>query len=117
MNDSAVKYVDNNTGVTIELQKIDNSQNLSDTYNNLVKQGTYSSSQEINQNGVTAYFLYKESGEGYDSDIYFAKNNQNYKISGTNVTYDNSEYFINSCKNIVDTIGGSSSNDGKISRW
>ena len=103
--------------MSILVEQIDSSLNLNDTYNSLISQGTYSSNQEINQNGVQAYFLYKESGEGYNSDIYFAKNNQNYKISGTNVTYDNSEYFINSCKNIIDTIGGSSSNDGKISRW
>ncbi|WP_292608007.1 hypothetical protein [Methanobrevibacter sp. UBA188] len=117
VNDTAIRLVDNRTGVSILVEQIDSSLNLNDTYNSLISQGTYSSNQEINQNGVPAYFLYKESGEGYDSDIYFAKNNQNYKISGTNVTYDNSEYFINSCKNIIDTIGGSSSNDGKISRW
>lgn len=105
VNDSAVNYVDNNTGVTIQLQKIDNSQNLSDTYKTLVKQGTYSSSQEIDQNGVTAYFLYKESESSYNADIFFNKNNQNFKISGNNISYENSDYFIKNCKNIIDSIG------------
>ena len=117
VNDTAVRLVDNSTGVKILVEQIDSSLNLTNTYNNLVSQGSYSSSQEINQNGVPAYFLYKESGEGYNADVYFAKNNQNYKITGTNITYSNSEYFINSCKNIIDSVGGSSSNDGKISRW
>ena len=105
VNDSTVKYDDNNTGVTIDLQKIDNTQNLSDTYNSLVKQGTYSSSQEIDQNGVTAYFLYKENQTSYSADIFFNKNNQNFKISGNNISYENSDYFIKNCKNIIDSIG------------
>lgn len=105
VNDSAVKYVNNNTGVTIELQKIDNSQNLSDIYNNLSKQNTYTSSQEIDQNGVTAYFLYNESESSYDTDIFFNKNKQNFKISGNNISYENSDYFIKNCKNIIDSIG------------
>lgn len=118
VNDTAIRLVDNRTGVSILVEQIDSSLNITELYNSLLSEGTYSSSQEINQNGVPAYFLYKESGESYNTDIYFAKNNQNYKISGTNITYDNSEYFINTCKNIIDTIGGSSSsNDGKISRW
>ena len=85
VNDTAIRLVDNKTGVTILVEQIDSSLNLNDTYNSLISEGSYTSSQEIDQNGVPAYFLYKESGEGYDSDIYFAKNNQNYKISGTNV--------------------------------
>ena len=105
VNDSAVNYVDNNTGVTIEAQKIDNSKNISDIYNSLVNQGTYSSSQEIDQKGVTAYFLYKESESSYDADIFFNKNNQNFQLSGNNISYENSDFFINNCKNIIDSIG------------
>lgn len=105
INDSAVKYVNNDTGVTIELQKIDNSQNISDIYKNLVNQGTYTSSQEIDQNGVTAYFLYKEGQSTYSADIYFNKLNQNFKISGNNITYENSDYFIKNCKKTIDSIG------------
>lgn len=105
VNDTDIKYIDNNTGVTIELQKIDNSQNLSDIYNNLSKQNTYTSSQEIDQNGVTAYFLYNESESSYDADIFFNKNKQNFKISGNNISYENSDYFIKNCKNIIDSIG------------
>ena len=105
VNDTDIKYIDNNTGVTIELQKIDNTQNLSDVYNNLSKQNTYTSSQEIDQNGVTAYFLYNESESSYDADIFFNKNKQNFKISGNNISYENSDYFIKNCKNIIDSIG------------
>lgn len=118
VNDSDVKYVDNSTGMAIDVQKIANSQNISDTYNNLVKQGTYTSSQELDQNGVTTYYLYKEGQSGYSADIYFNKNNQNFKISGKNVTYEDSDFFIKNCKQLIDSIsGGSSASDGKITRF
>ena len=105
INDTDMKYVDNSTGVTIDLQKIDNSRNVSDIYRSLSNQGKYTSSQEIDQNGVAAYFLYTESQTGYDTEIYFNKNNQNFKITGYNTTYENSDYFINACKQIIDSIG------------
>ena len=105
INDTDVKYVDNKTGITIDVQKIDNSNNVSDIYKKLSNSGTYTSSQSIDQNGVTTYFLYKESKTGYDSEIYFNKNNQNFKITGYNTTYENSDSFINSCKEIIDSIG------------
>lgn len=117
INDSAVKLVDSSNGVTIQVEQIDSSLNLNDTYSSLLNDGSYTSGQEIDQNGVDAFFLYREGTESYNTDIYFAKNDQNYKISGTNTTYENSDYFIDSCKNIIDTLGGSSSDDGKISRW
>lgn len=104
INKDTVEYVDNNTGVTIDVQKIDNTKNVSDIYNGLSNKGTYSSSQSSNQNGVTTYFLYKESQSGYDTDIYFNKHNQNFRISGTNTTYENSDYFIKSCEKIIDSI-------------
>lgn len=118
VNDSDVTYVDNSTGVSINVQKIDNSQNVSDIYNKLVKEGSYTSSQEVDQNGVTTYYLYKEGQSGYSADIYFNKNNQNFKISGNNITYENSDFFIKNCKQIIDSIsGGSGASDGKISRF
>ncbi len=105
INDTAVKLVDNKTGVNIEVDELDSSKSVSDIYKNLNGEGSgYSSSQEIDQNGVTAYFLYKEGAESYNADIFFSKDNHNYKISGTNITYENSDYFINTCKNIIDTI-------------
>lgn len=105
INDTDIKYVDNDTGVNIEVQKIDNSENVSNTYKKLSESGTYTSSQSIDQNGVTAYFLYNEGQSGYDTEILFNKNNQNFKITGHNTTYENSDYFIKSCKQIIDSIG------------
>ena len=104
INDTDAKYVDNNTGVSIEVQQIDNSKNVSDIYKSLSNGGTFTSSQSIDQNGVPAYFLYMESQTGYDTEIYFNKHNQNFKITGYNTTYENSDYFINSCKKIIDSI-------------
>ena len=105
VNDTCVRYVNNNTRMTIEVQKIDNSQNITEVYNNLVKEGSYTSSQEVDQNAVTTYYLYKEGQSGYSADIYFNKINQNFKISGKNITYENSDYFIKTCKQIIDNIG------------
>ncbi len=117
INDTAVSLVDNNKNVNILVEEIDNSLNVVDTYNNLISDGSkYTSSQVIDQNGVSAYFLYDTDNETYDTAIYFNKNNQNYLIIGQNTTYENSDYFINHCKDIIDTIESSSS-DGKISRF
>ena len=104
INDTDVKYVDNKTGVNIEVKQIDNTKNASDIYKSLSNGGTFTSSQEVDQNGVPTYYLYKEGQTGYDTEIYFNKNNQNFKITGHNVTYENSDSFINSCKQIVDSI-------------
>lgn len=101
---NAVSYVDNNRGVNITVQRISNSQNVSSIYNNLSSGNSYTSSQDLDQKGVTTYFLYNEGSDSYSTDIYFNKNGQNYKISGNNITYENSDYFINSCKKIVDMI-------------
>ena len=38
------------------------------------------------------------------ADIYFNKNGHNYLISGDNVTYSGSDYFINNCKNIINSL-------------
>ncbi|WP_407424413.1 hypothetical protein [Methanobrevibacter sp.] len=104
INDSAIKYFNDDTGVTIELQKIDNSLNISDIFNDLLKQGTYTSSQKVDQNGVTTYYLYKEGQSDYSAEIYFNKNNQNFRINGDNITYENSDHFIDNCKKIIDNI-------------
>ena len=104
INNTSARYVDNNTGVNILVQAINTTENLSTIYNNLANGSSYTSSQQIDQNGVTAYFLYQEGLESYNTDIYFNKNGQSYKISGYNTTYENSDYFINHCKQIIDTI-------------
>lgn len=116
INNTAVNLVNSNSNMTILVEQLDSSQNVSDTANSLISQGSYTSNQKIDQNGVPAYFLYQESESSYNTDIYFAKDGQNFKISGDNITYENSESFINTCKNIIDTMSASSS-DGKISRW
>ena len=117
INDTAVSLTSKNSNVSLTVEQIDSSLNVTDTYNSLLSGGSYTSGQAINQNGVTAYFLYHEDTNGYSSDVYFAKDNQNFKISGTNVTYENSDNFINTCKSIIDSLHVTSNNDGKISRW
>lgn len=116
INDTDIKYSDANYNMTINLKKIDNTQNLSDLTRQKMSSGGYTSNQVIDQNGVTAYFLYKEGSEDYSADIYFNKNNQNYIISGSEISYENSDYFINHCKSIIDNMAGSGSSEG-FSRW
>lgn len=115
INDTALRLKDSNN-ISITVQQIDNSQNISDIANKLISSGKYTSNQVIDQNGVTSYFLYNEKSESYDADIFFSKNKQNYELSGKNITYDNSDTFINSCKNIIDTMSSSGSS-GSLSRW
>ena len=57
VNDTDVKYVDNKTGANIEVQQIGNSKNVSDIYKSLSNGGAFTSSQEIDQNGVPVYYL------------------------------------------------------------
>ncbi|WP_407374674.1 hypothetical protein [Methanobrevibacter sp.] len=115
VNDTAVIYEDAQN-MTINLMQIDSSQNLSDLSNQLISSGKYTSNQVIDQNGVTTYFLYNEGSDDYSADIYFNKNGQNYHISGSNISYENSDYFINHCKSIIDSMSGSGSSQG-FSRW
>ena len=104
INDTAVRYLDNITGVNIELEEISNSTNITAIYQNLANGSSYTSSQQIDQKGVTVYFLYNEGSANYNTDIYFNKNGKNYHMSGYNTTYANSDYFINHCKQLIDTI-------------
>lgn len=108
INDTALKLKDSKN-TTIIVQQIDNSQNISDIANKLISTGDYTSNQVIDQNGVTSYFLYKEGTESYDADIFFNKDDQNYELSGDHIDYANSDNFINSCKNIIDTMSSSGS--------
>lgn len=116
INDTAVSYKDTNNNMTINVSAVDNNNNITDIVSGLLNSGSYTSNQTIDQNGVTTYFLYKENVESYGADIYFSKDNQNYVISGTNITYENSDYFINNCKNIIDSMS-SNGNSGGFSRW
>ena len=115
INDTAVSYSDSNYNMTIYAQLLDNSKNISDIVSGL-DQSKYTSSQTIDQNGVTTYFYYNEGSETYSSNIYFNKNNQNYMISGGNITYENSDFFINHCKNFIDSISSKQDSNG-LSRW
>lgn len=112
---NTTSYFDANYNMTINLTLIDNSQNVSDIANKLIDSESYTSNQVIDQNAVTAYFLYQEGVDTYNADIYFNKNDQNYLISGKGISYENSDYFINHCKLIIDSIG--SSQDSGLSRW
>lgn len=116
INDTALKYSDSNYNMTINVNLLDNNQNISEIATNLINSGDYTSNQVIDQNGVITYFLYQESSESYNADIYFNKDNQNFMISGDKINYDNSDYFINHCKQIIDTIGSSNDSNG-LSRW
>ncbi len=104
INDTAVTLFDKNKDMTINVSEIDNSQSIDDIANSYYANNVYTSSQLIDQNGVNTYFLYNEVTGHYSSDIFFNKNGQNYRISGENIPYSDSDYFINHCKGIIDTI-------------
>lgn len=116
INDTALRLTNANN-LTITVSLLDNSQNITDVANNLIGSGQYTSNQVIDQNGTTTYFLYKEGADSYSSDIFFNKNSQNYKLSGGNITYDNSDTFINTCKNIIDTMSSSGGSSGGFSKF
>ena len=111
INDTALS-LKNSDNLTITVKLLDNGQNATEVANKLIDSGSYTSNQVIDQNGVTTYFLYQESGDSYNADVFFSKNNQNYELSGDNITYDNSDTFINNCKNIIDTMSSSGSSGG-----
>lgn len=115
INDSAVSYNDSENNMTIYLNKLGNDKKIADIVNNL-DQSKYTSNQTIDQNGVTTYFLYNEGPETYGADIYFNKNGQNYLIKGSGISYEDSDYFISHCKNIIDGIGSSQQSNG-LNRW
>ena len=116
INDTALRLTGSDN-LTITVKMLDNGQNASEVANKLIDSGSYTSNQVIDQNGVTTYFLYKEGADSYSSDIFFSKNNQNYELSGTNISYDNSDKFINTCKNIIDTMSSSGESSGGFSKF
>lgn len=115
-NDTAISLFDSNYNMTIIVEKLDNSQKIADIASSTYSSGNFTSNQTIDQNGVTTYFLYNEGPESYGADIFFNKNDQNYKISGDGIDYAYSDYFINNCKSIIDSLG-SSSDSNTLSRW
>ena len=109
VNDTTVSLVDGN-GMTINVSEIDNSESIETIYNNFILNTEHTATETIDQNGVTAYFVYNTGAELYDADIFFNKNGQNYLISGDGIPLSNSDYFINHCKSIIDTIDITSTN-------
>ena len=109
VNDTTVRLVDKG-GMTINVSEIDNSQSIESIYNNFIATTAHTATQTIDQNGVTTYFVYNTGSELYDADIFFNKNGQNYYISGDGIPLSNSDYFINHCKTVIDTINVTSTN-------
>ncbi len=105
INDNSVNLKDSSKNMTITVSQLNEKENLKDTVSNLLTTNTnITSNQTIIQNGVSAYFLYEESVDTYNAKIYFNKDNKNYLISGNSISYDNSDYFINACKDIINSM-------------
>ncbi|WP_407453864.1 hypothetical protein [Methanobrevibacter sp.] len=109
VNDTTISLVDNNS-MTIYVSEIDNSQSIENIYNSFIANNQHTSTQTIDQNGVSTYFVYDTGSESYNANIFFNKNGQNYQITGNGIPLSNSDYFINHCKTIIDTIDITSSN-------
>ncbi len=108
ISDNEVDLTDQNKNITITVKELDDSQNIEETVNNLLgNETTITSNQTITQNDITVHFLYEETVENFNADIYFSKNNKNYEISGDYISYEDSDYFINTCKEIISSIGPS----------
>lgn len=117
IGNNTVSLFDSEQNLTINVSEIDDSQNLEEIVNNLlINNADITSNQTINQSGVTVYFIYEEGEANYNADIYFNKNDHNYLISGDNITYDGSDYFINNCKDIINSMNIKEDNGG-FSKW
>ena len=103
VNDTTVSLSDNN-GTTIYVSEIDNSESIDYIYNNFIANNENTGTQTIDQKGVTTYLVYNTGSEAYDANIFFNKNGQNYQIFGYGIPLSNSDYFINHCKTIIDTL-------------
>lgn len=111
-----VSLFDSGQNLTINISEIDDSQNLSETVNTLLmNDATITSNQTLDQNGANVYYLYAEGTEAYNSVIYFNKDGKNYLIKGNDISYDESEYFINSCKDIINSM--TKKEESGFSRW
>ena len=105
INDNEVSLIDSKRNITIHVKQLDDAKNVKDTVSHLLSTDTeITSNQTILQNDISAYFLYKEGEDTYHADIYFNKDKKNYLISGDDISYDDSDYFINSCKEIINSM-------------
>lgn len=104
-NADIVTLYNSSNNISIKVVKIKDSYNLKDIVNQVLKvNDNITSNQTITQNGITAYFLYEEKADSYNAIIYFNKEDKNYLIKSNNISYDNSDYFINICKDIINSM-------------
>lgn len=105
INENEVNLHDSSKNLTITVTELDQNQNIKDTVIGLLNgDSTITSNQTVIQNQVSAYFLYEENVDNYNAKIYFNKDNKNYLISGNGISYDDSDYFINACKDIINSM-------------
>ena len=117
-NDTSANFVNSDKNMVIKLLLIDNSKDISEIAKTSYSNSNFTSNQTFDQNGVPVYLLYDESSDGYNSKVFFSKDKQNYMLSGDDMEYEDSDYFVNSCKNIIDSINSTGSdNSGGFSRW
>lgn len=102
INNTTVNLVNTNKNLSINVSLIDNA--LDSVTNGLLNNSTVTSNQTINQNGINVYYLYEEGDYSYNANVYFNKNNQSYLITGKNINYNESDYFINNVKEIINSM-------------
>ena len=118
INDTAANFVNSDKDMVIKLLLIDNSKDISEIAKSSYSNSNFTSNQTFDQNGVPVYLLYDESSDSYNSKVFFSKDKQNYMLTGVDMEYEDSDYFVNSCKNIIDSINSTGSgNSGGYSRW
>lgn len=101
-----IKAINYENNVSIYVKQLDDSQDIEKTVDKFLygNNTRVTSNQTISQNGITAYFLYKETEEKYDADIYVKKDGKKYLIRGVDINYENSDFFIDNCKTIINRI-------------
>lgn len=105
INNNSVNLIDSSKSMAITVSQLNEKENLKDTVSNLLATNTnITSNQTIIQNDISAYFLYEESADSYNANIYFNKDNKNYLINGSGISYDDSDHFINTCKDIINSM-------------
>lgn len=103
--DHEVRLYDTKKNITIHVFEIRDIENISKNVNNLIlKNENITSNQTISQNNFTVYFLYEEHEDTYNIRIYFAKKDKKYLIKSNDIKYEDSDYLINSCKNIINSM-------------
>lgn len=117
ISENTVSLVDSGQNVTIRVNELNESRNLEETVNDLLNNDdTITSNQTLDENGVTVYYLYKERADAYNADIFFNKEGRNYLIDGNDINYEKSDYFINNCKNIINSMTKKEEKIG-FSKW